>query len=207
MLTAARPGPEFKFLGGALCLDFSNTIGGRYSAEPNERLTSPNRLVEWGLAAGTLTTARADALQQVVTRHPKRAAKVLRRAVAFREAIYRVFSEIVKGAESSTEGLEVLNAELADSYSRMRMLRTPAGIEIGWPYAGDRLEQVLWPVSRSVAELLTSDETLRVRECAGPEPCGFLFLNPTGRRRWCSMTDCGNRAKARRHYARVRSSV
>jgi predicted RNA-binding Zn ribbon-like protein len=130
----------------------------------------------------------------------------LRRAVAFREAIYHVFSELAKGDEPAIEGLEVLNFELADSYCRMRLLRAPAGVEIGWPDAGDRLEQVLWPVSRSVAELLTSDQASRVRECAGPEPCGFLFLNPTGRRRWCSMTDCGNRAKARRHYARSRST-
>jgi len=25
-----------------------------------------------------------------------------------------------------------------------------------------------------------------------------------GSRRWCSMKDCGNRAKARRHYHRVK---
>src|SRR5438094_835516 len=36
--------------------------------------------------------------------------------------------------------------------------------------------------------------------------CGWLFTNPTGRRRWCSMALCGNRAKARRHAHRTRST-
>jgi predicted RNA-binding Zn ribbon-like protein len=41
----------------------------------------------------------------------------------------------------------------------------------------------------------------RVRRCANPE-CGWLFLDDSraGKRRWCSMSSCGNRAKARRHY-------
>lgn len=42
-----------------------------------------------------------------------------------------------------------------------------------------------------------------VRRCAGPT-CVLFFYDPSGRRRWCSMAACGNRAKARRHYARQR---
>ena len=45
----------------------------------------------------------------------------------------------------------------------------------------------------------------KVRRCANPE-CGWLFLDDSraGKRRWCSMLACGNRAKARRHYHRSR---
>jgi predicted RNA-binding Zn ribbon-like protein len=41
--------------------------------------------------------------------------------------------------------------------------------------------------------------------CAS-EACGWVFLDPTHRRRWCVMAVCGNRAKARRHAARRRLS-
>ncbi len=39
--------------------------------------------------------------------------------------------------------------------------------------------------------------------CAS-DACGWVFLDPTHRRRWCVMAVCGNRAKARRHAARLR---
>jgi predicted RNA-binding Zn ribbon-like protein len=60
------------------------------------------------------------------------------------------------------------------------------------------------------ADLLASpDDLARVRVCAGSEAggCGWLFLDRTKARtrRWCSMQDCGNRAKARRYYAKVKS--
>jgi predicted RNA-binding Zn ribbon-like protein len=46
----------------------------------------------------------------------------------------------------------------------------------------------------------------RLRHCAG-DGCILHFLDSSrsGRRQWCSMDVCGNRAKARRHYARARS--
>jgi predicted RNA-binding Zn ribbon-like protein len=39
-----------------------------------------------------------------------------------------------------------------------------------------------------------------VRTCPS---CGWLFLDARGRRRWCSMATCGNRAKVRAHAART----
>jgi predicted RNA-binding Zn ribbon-like protein len=53
----------------------------------------------------------------------------------------------------------------------------------------------------SAGELLTSPALRRVRACAGAG-CGWLFLDPTGRRRWCVMATCGNREKARRFAAK-----
>jgi predicted RNA-binding Zn ribbon-like protein len=65
---------------------------------------------------------------------------------------------------------------------------------------------MLCAVALSAAELLTSDRVDRVRECAS-ETCSWLFLDGSRnrRRKWCDMASCGNRAKARRYYARHRS--
>ena len=74
-----------------------------------------------------------------------------------------------------------------------------------WGGAGsvDALERVLWPVVRSAADLLTSPERGRVRRCGGAN-CDWLFMDNSRNhsRRWCDMGSCGNRAKARRYYAR-----
>ncbi|MBO0870833.1 MAG: CGNR zinc finger domain-containing protein, partial [Micromonosporaceae bacterium] len=72
------------------------------------------------------------------------------------------------------------------------------------PEAGrgtDRLTLPLLAVAWSAAQLLTTLPPSAVMACPGPG-CGWLFHDPRGRRRWCRMQWCGNRAKARRHAAR-----
>ncbi|GAA2387731.1 CGNR zinc finger domain-containing protein [Streptomyces glaucosporus] len=45
----------------------------------------------------------------------------------------------------------------------------------------------------------------RIRACANDECIlHFYDVSRNGTRRWCSMSGCGNRAKASRHYARTR---
>ena len=78
-----------------------------------------------------------------------------------------------------------------------------------WSWDTDklRLDQPIWAIVRSAADLLTSAELLRsVRQC-GADDCQWLFLDTSKNRsrQWCSMTSCGNREKARRHYERVRT--
>lgn len=64
---------------------------------------------------------------------------------------------------------------------------------------------VPWRAAQNLLELLGRRPD-RVRCCAD-ESCGLFFFDVTrsGTRRWCSMDACGNRAKARRHYARVQA--
>ena len=66
----------------------------------------------------------------------------------------------------------------------------------------------LWPIVQSAAELLLSEHLRgRVGQCADPSGCGWLFLDLSKNRsrRWCSIQDCGNRAKQRRLQARLKS--
>lgn len=52
----------------------------------------------------------------------------------------------------------------------------------------------------AAVDLLTGDVT-RIRQCEGHD-CVMLFIPAHPRRRWCSTTTCGNRARVARHYAR-----
>jgi predicted RNA-binding Zn ribbon-like protein len=82
-----------------------------------------------------------------------------------------------------------------------------AEVSYRWGWVGRNMDAPLWGVSRSAADLLTTDDDLRrVRECGGAE-CRWLFMDTSKNRtrQWCSMRSCGNREKARRHYARSRT--
>jgi predicted RNA-binding Zn ribbon-like protein len=71
---------------------------------------------------------------------------------------------------------------------------------------GDAFAGLVIPVVESAADALILGELSRVRRCADPR-CQRVFFDNTknGRRRWCDMSTCGNRAKAARHREKLKS--
>ncbi|HEX5502477.1 MAG TPA: ABATE domain-containing protein [Thermomicrobiales bacterium] len=197
--TAATPDPP----GVGLCLDFANTVSPHGGADVNEHLHAYADLLAWGRRAGVLTAEGERGLAAVAARRPAEAAAVLVGAIALREAIYRVFSAVAGGRAPAGADLATLNDALARASAHLRVVPAAGGFAWAWAGADDALDRVLWPVARSAADLLTSARLDRVRECAG-EDCNWLFLDLSRNRsrRWCDMKECGNRAKARRHYRR-----
>src|SRR5438128_781338 len=84
-------GLRFDLVAGELALDFANTAGGARQPE-KEYLLSYGDLVAWGRQAGALSAEEAAGLSREAARRPAEAAAVLRRAIALREAVYRVFA-------------------------------------------------------------------------------------------------------------------
>ena len=119
-----------------------------------------------------------------------------------REAIFEVFAARARGAPPPAGALRTLNKELPTALARLRLVAGGGGYRTEWEDK-DALDRMLWPVVRSVAELLTSDDLDRVRECAA-DNCAWLFLDRSKNRsrRWCDMAVCGNRAKVRRFRER-----
>lgn len=192
-----------KLLGGRLCLDFANTADWHASDHPVEFLTSYSELVLWSKHAGILTEKQAERLPKDASHCSKDASAVLKRAIALREAIYRILSTISHGNMPQKDDLATFNTELSKAMARSQII--VEADEFGWNWTGseDEIDQMLWPVVHDAARLLTSKERYRVRKCMD-DRCGWLFLDTSRNRsrRWCSMKDCGNRAKARRHYKR-----
>ena len=179
--------------GGALCLDFVNTIDPRYGDDRIEYVGDYAALVDWSVWVGALPAGRRDALLAA-----DGGDAALARAHALRERLHALL-----GPRRDAQALAGFNGELR-RLGRHAELR-PAGerYALGWEATG-AADELLWPVVRSAAELMVSPALDCVRECDG-ENCGWLFLDTSkaGRRRWCSMEICGNRAKARRHRART----
>lgn len=197
----------FELTGGRLCLDFANTVGNHAGTSPNEHLRSYADLVSWGRQAGTLTREEAEHLLQQAAQYPQEAHAVLTRAIALREAIYRIFSRSAAGQPPPYDDLDLLNAALSEVLPHLRILWADGHFTWGWAGEQNALDRMLWPVIRDAAELLNSEELSRVRECAD-DVCGWLFLDRSKNRsrRWCDMKACGNKAKARRHYEKIRKT-
>lgn len=201
--------PEMpRMLGGRLCLDFANTVDLRHGEHPREYLGQYPDLVAWARYAGVLTVDEALDLLGAAARDPDSALRTYRRAIALREATYRIFSAIADVRQPPESVLGVLNMELTRAMARARLVVRGESLTWAWTRDDEALDRMLWPVVWSAAELLTSDELDRVKECPGADGCGWLFLDTSKNRsrQWCAMDGCGNRAKARRHYARTRAA-
>ncbi|HEY6106007.1 MAG TPA: ABATE domain-containing protein [Anaeromyxobacteraceae bacterium] len=196
-------------MGGRLSLDFINTVSGMRVVAPVERLNAYADLVSWGRQVGALDAAQARRLLAEAERDPGAAARALAEAIAFREALFRTFRAVAENGAPATEDLDSLNRVLSRARARERLVYRGGRCALGWPADDASLDRMLWPVACSAAEVLASAEVSRVRICeaTATDGCGWLFLDETRNRsrRWCSMKDCGNRAKARRHYRRRRA--
>jgi predicted RNA-binding Zn ribbon-like protein len=188
-----------------LCLEFVNTVENHASARPGEWLQSYDDLAAWTQRAGLASEAESDALRRAAAERPAEARRALARAIALREAIYRIFVALIAGQPAPAADLATVNTALSGALGGPRLAVTPSGYAWGWPLDRSSLDWPARAAALSAAELLTSDERTRVGQCADEYGCGWLFLDTSRNRsrRWCSMNDCGNRAKQRRHARRL----
>ena len=181
----------FQFIAGALCLDFVNTVGAWVDGELlRDKLAHPDDLKNWSRIAN------------IVGPRTRMTEAIFRRAIVLRLALHRIFTAVIGKRAPSKADLEILNRELALARSREFLEQDEDAYGLRFP---ETPEKVLWAVVRSAAELLTSENLARLRQCPGEE-CAWLFLDTSrnGMRQWCQMRVCGNRAKARKFRERSR---
>lgn len=200
---AVKKAGSLDLIGGELCLDFTNTVGYHGSEMANDHLVSYAALLAWSEHAGVLAPEAARRLREGAAKRPAEARRVLERAAALREALFRILVACIARRPPQHQDLHLLNETLSRALPHSQLVRSSSSFEWSWQMPDDALDQMLWPIARSAADLLTSDRLSRVRECEG-DSCGWLFvdLSKNHSRRWCSMGDCGNRAKAHRFYSR-----
>lgn len=187
-----------------LCLDFANTLSWRGTTPPTDELHGLEGLLAW---AGATGGADPGLIRRGRTRWSGKAAeqRAFAEAIGLRETIYRLFAAIGDGAVPPGADVAALNAALQAAPARFRL-----GVIEGrcvWRLAKTTpvIPALLAPVLWSAGDLLAGPLLARVRSCAN-ERCRWLFLDDSksGNRRWCSMSACGNRAKAHRHYIKRR---
>jgi predicted RNA-binding Zn ribbon-like protein len=184
------------------CLAFVNTLSGRPTASPAERLVSYDALVSWAKETGILRADEAALLGGRARRRTAEAETVVTRARELRELLHAVLVAAEAERAPAPAVLDCLAEYLAGWYTRGRLVAHDGTLQ--WAYAGaDDLDRVLWELTRSATRLIASSALTRARSCAAGD-CGWWFVDDTKNhsRRWCDMKICGNREKARRFRAR-----
>jgi predicted RNA-binding Zn ribbon-like protein len=145
-------------------------------------------------------------LSEVWGGRPPDAAAFYETAIRLREAIYDMLVAKMHGVEPAQRTLMPFNDLLSSPRPDPRLEWYRNALVWRMREARDRPLDPLGPIAFSASELMMGIKAGKVRQCQDDRGCGWLFVDESRaqQRRWCSMGDCRNRAKARRHYRRLR---
>lgn len=178
MRLTALDGYTFRFDPGAACLEFAHTGGEGFRAV-YETLHTPADLAAWVQAHLEVEPAPVDGPDLADARR-------------LRNAIWACADAVVAGDPLPAAAVDGINevAARAPVVPRIdeRRRRAPA-----LPVTAG---QVLSTLARDAVDLFAGPMAGRLRRCSGTN-CFLVFVDTSrpGRRRWCSMERCGNRAK------------
>ena len=192
----------FAFVAERLWLDFVNSES---AARESDGLHDFERFVRWLEGAHLLDLERAASMRRRAQQQPAGALAVLGDARRVRSVLRALAERGVASHEVRAEALAEINRVLGRSAGTRRLEITADGTFMrAFVPVGDAFAGLLIPIVESAADALILSELLRVRRCADPR-CGRVFQDETknGRRRWCDMATCGNRAKAARHRMKL----
>jgi predicted RNA-binding Zn ribbon-like protein len=179
--------------GETLCLEYANSVDWSSEdehahPEQTDVLGTEDMLGRWG--------RRLDLLSD----HAEASAAELRRARALRDAVYRLFSSVSRDRQPAGKDLDVLMRNYIEAVKHASLLAGEDFYKLDWLAPDPR--RIRYAVATDAIALLHDPSRLkRVSRCPG-RGCGWLFLNASGRRRWCSMSTCGSREKMRRLHQR-----
>jgi predicted RNA-binding Zn ribbon-like protein len=215
-MTVTRPPPFF--IADNLGLDFLNTIAVPVDTKV-EWLTSGEDLLAWLKQAGLVPDDVMDDFRRSAV--PGELDAIAAQARALRDWFKLfVYKHIGRPLEpTALRELEPLNQLLAHDEEfgqivvrdrlreddRGQQKRETSGLAWRLQRRWQSPESLLFPIARSLADLVCAEDFTYVKACEGP-PCTLLFVDRTRghARKWCSMAVCGNRAKQAAHRNRLK---
>ena len=176
-------------------LDFLNTLD-LDDGQLVEHFTAPADAAAWLRGHGLLH--ERDAARWTIAD--------LDRTRAVRAALRDVVDSVALERQPSAGSIRIVN-EVLDHGPRPQLELDGGTVRIGHHHLASPAAEALVPIAEAIVDELATGRPDRFRICAN-DRCRWTFFDasPTGRRRWCDMSTCGNRAKAARHRARVKAA-
>jgi predicted RNA-binding Zn ribbon-like protein len=195
---------EIRLDGGNLSLNFVNTIHDRYEEPLEDYLHNYLDLITWANFADAINSSQKKRLLQRSRENQEEANQVYKDSIQLREAIYQCVVSLINRDEVPAVNMQVINQWVSKAFSNLELAQLDNSFVLDWKAENSGLESVLWPIIRSFADLVTSDDRGRIKQCSN---CGWVFVDNSKNksRRWCSMETCGNRVKAQRHADKTRT--
>lgn len=182
---------SFPLLSGHPSLDLVNTELVRRGIR-HDLLIRPDDLTAWLEALHMKESL--PSLQHASSEITKEA---LNKVKEFRMVVRDMYERLADGQEVTRSWIRLMeaciaNAPLSYHFIDGRLVPVPLGTDI---------DATLSLVALDALRLLEAGELAYLHRCSNPE-CVLLYVDRSGRRKWCSMKICGNRIKVARNQAK-----
>ncbi len=173
-----------------------------------DRLPTLDDALTWFVERGVIHGEGADRLGHQAEADAATAQRELARIHAVRAALREVADAIVEERPPQAGALDTVNRALHARQVIELVPSSDACVAVDHRHVGDPIDDALARLCDPLVSELTGGDPERIRVCDN-DRCQWVFFDTsrTGRRRWCDMATCGNRAKAARHRARSKSAA
>lgn len=197
---------EIDLDGGALCLDFINTVYSRKVQEVHEYLRDYTEFLKWCKRLGLLDEAASNHLHEMAEARPVKAEEALKEVLKVRENLYQLFLCIATGREQENSTVNEFNINLSHALAHLQMKFDKDGCHAIIRPDEKSLTSPLAHILKSAFDVLVDEPPGRIKECGN---CGWLFLDKTknNKRQWCNPAYCGTVTRSRRYQERKRNSA
>jgi predicted RNA-binding Zn ribbon-like protein len=186
-------------------LDFINTLD--LWPLPHDHLESPEASLQWLVDHDLL---HRDAQAHLLAQFAGGAAlgtKTVEKLRRVRQAMRGVMEAAAAHRAPDPTELDEMNRALRTHYI-YELVPARDGVSLDHRHQGDPVDGAMARLAEAIARELIQGDTSRLRVCENAQ-CRWVFKDTsrTGKRKWCSMRSCGNRAKVARHRARRRAAT
>ncbi len=182
-------------------LDFVNTL--EFSRQgASDELDSAERALDWLCRHDLLHHEAREAELLRCQASPQASLRLLGRLRRVRTAMRELLEAAAQRRPPALAELAEINRVLRAHYV-YELAPSPDGVSMEHRHQGDPIDGALARLAESLARELIQGHPERLRLCQNSD-CRWVFADTsrTGRRKWCDMSTCGNRAKVARHRAR-----
>lgn len=204
--------PHYEFNAGSLALNFANTVWERPGfltdspAPPHELLNSFGEFATWAQASGAVSPKQRREIERAAAQDMAKAERALKQVLKLRETIFRTVLDLTRKRRGNGSALLTAINEFISALPPQRLELDGDGVVCAETVSPEDVSLIQVMICRDFMRLLCAGNQSRLRVCAADD-CGWVFLDTSksGKRKWCTMSDCGNRDKVMRFLERQRN--
>jgi predicted RNA-binding Zn ribbon-like protein len=188
-----------------LCCNFVNTLYSWKQKDSYDFLIDYNTFIEWCHKLAVCDDDQLIQFRQMALKEPDEAISTMNKIREIRLLLHELISAIAANdQEKIAQFLSAINPFLTDAFSRIRLEFSGNRFLIAYPQKAIQLIGPIWLVLKSLYDMITEDDLVRIKECPS---CGWVFFDETknGKRRWCNPLNCGTKDKMNRYTKKKRA--
>jgi predicted RNA-binding Zn ribbon-like protein len=187
-----------------LCCNFVNTVYAWKGDDQYDFLVNYDAFIDWCIKLSVYEKRFLNELRQLSQKIPLQAGRAMKKISRHRLLIRDLLSAIANNDYKKTRlMITEANPFIAHALAQIKLEYSEGVLVSSYKTQPMDLMSPVWVIQKSLYDLLTSGDHLRIKECSS---CGWVFYDETknGMRRWCNPLTCGTKDKMDRYTQKLK---